>query len=59
MLEISNLGILSDDLTGACDVAASFAPFAGPVRVYIHPDAVSSTSAKPFVINTQSRLMSA
>ena len=59
MLKISDIGIIADDLTGACDVGASFAPFTGPVFVYLHSDVFPAVSKSLTVVNTQSRLMSA
>ena len=57
MLRITDIGILADDLTGACDVAASFAPAAGPVMVFVSPDVVpDEPGAGLSVINAQSRL---
>ena len=54
-LQVADLGILADDLTGACDVAASFAPFAGPVTVHIHPNIFHPSDAVLEVYNTQTR----
>jgi len=56
MLRTSDLYILADDLTGACDVAACFSPALGPVDVYTSPEAAEQP-AKPAVINTQTRLL--
>ncbi|HVO39416.1 MAG TPA: four-carbon acid sugar kinase family protein [Spirochaetia bacterium] len=59
MVSISELGILADDLTGACDAAAAFAPRAGAVRV--HVGVPGPGAGRPgtglAVINMQSRLL--
>jgi D-threonate/D-erythronate kinase len=55
MLPLSSVGIIADDLTGACDVAACFANF-GDVDVSIDGQVQSSDIFKNnAVINTQSR----
>jgi D-threonate/D-erythronate kinase len=59
VLEIPDLGILADDLTGACDAAAAFAPRVGPVGVCLvppHRGGEAGTAALT-VLNTQSRLL--
>jgi uncharacterized protein YgbK (DUF1537 family) len=60
MFPVSDLGILADDLTGACDAAAAFARRVGPVRVILDPrrgdPGVRKTAL--VVLNTQSRLLS-
>jgi D-threonate/D-erythronate kinase len=60
MFPASDLGILADDLTGACDAAAAFAPRVGPVRVILDPRRGGPTAAETdlVVLNTQSRLLS-
>jgi uncharacterized protein YgbK (DUF1537 family) len=57
MIRPSELGILADDLTGACDAASAFTACCGPVRVHIR-----LPRSRPFtrqrileVVNTQSR----
>jgi uncharacterized protein YgbK (DUF1537 family) len=55
-LDAHDLGIIADDLTGACDVAACFAPQLGSVGVEISLDTDSATDDEIQVINTQSRL---
>ena len=57
-LKVSQLGIVADDLTGACNVASCFAPFVGMVRVCVTTDNVLINQSNLMVINTQSRLMS-
>lgn len=59
MLKAGEIGILADDLTGACDVAASFTPGAGTVRVSVRPPTALAQTGGLTVINTQSRSMSA
>ena len=56
-LDSYDLGIIADDLTGACDVAACFAPQLGSVEVAVQLDFESAVGEAPQVINTQSRLM--
>jgi uncharacterized protein YgbK (DUF1537 family) len=56
MLETEDLGIVADDLTGACDVAACFAPQVGSVGVKLSADSDSNGSQTLQVLNTQSRL---
>jgi uncharacterized protein YgbK (DUF1537 family) len=51
-----DLGIVADDLTGACDVAACFAPQLGSVAVAVDLDSGLAVGLTPHVINTQSRL---
>jgi uncharacterized protein YgbK (DUF1537 family) len=60
MLLVSDLGILADDLTGACDAAAAFTPRVGPVGVVLDPiRAVPAAAGTDLVVlNTQSRLLS-
>ena len=55
-LDAHDLGIIADDLTGACDVAACFAVKLGVVRVAVSLDDVTRLIEQPQVINTQSRL---
>ena len=57
MLQIADMGVVADDLTGACDVAACFAAQVGPVVVALTPDGSSGDDGPDLrVINTQSRL---
>jgi D-threonate/D-erythronate kinase len=56
MVETMDMGIVADDLTGACDVAACFAPAVGPVGVCLSPDTPCVGGPAFQVINTQSRL---
>jgi len=56
-LDFNDLGIVADDLTGACDVAACFAPRMGSVGVEIAPGSATPGGAGLRVINTQSRLL--
>ena len=68
-LRPADLGVLADDLTGACDAASVFAAACGPVRVHVRPprrlarvtgrgtDACSSPGTILQVVNTQSRLL--
>jgi uncharacterized protein YgbK (DUF1537 family) len=60
MFPVSDLGILADDLTGACDAAAAFACRVGPVRVILDPRRGNPGVRKTalVVLNTQSRLLS-
>jgi uncharacterized protein YgbK (DUF1537 family) len=55
-LDSYDLGIIADDLTGACDVAACFAPQLGSVEVAVSLDFEPSAGEVTQVINTQSRL---
>jgi uncharacterized protein YgbK (DUF1537 family) len=55
-LDSYDLGIIADDLTGACDVAACFAPQLGSVEVAVSLDSELVARGNPQVINTQSRL---
>jgi D-threonate/D-erythronate kinase len=57
MLKFTDISILADDLTGACDVAACFAQGKGTVAVQVSPEHVSVHYAGDAVINTQSRLL--
>jgi uncharacterized protein YgbK (DUF1537 family) len=57
-LDSYDLGIIADDLTGACDVAACFAPQLGSVEVAVSLDFEPSPAEGACVINTQSRLKS-
>ena len=60
MIRLPELAIMADDLTGACDAAAAFAPSAGPVQVFIGPPRASAMRGREkvlAVINTQSRLL--
>ena len=56
MLETTELGIVADDLTGACDAAACFAPVNGAVGVCLSLTAESVGGPPLQVVNTQSRL---
>jgi D-threonate/D-erythronate kinase len=60
MLPVSDLGILADDLTGACDAAAAFAARVGRVQVILDPahQRAAAAQAGLVVLNTQSRLLS-
>lgn len=58
-LDCHDLGIIADDLTGACDVAASFAAQLGPVGVAVAPNLKEAPDEDVRVINTQSRLWGA
>lgn len=59
-ISTSDIGIIADDLTGACDVAACLAATGGAVPV-ISCGSDGSLEARTglYVINTQSRLLSA
>jgi len=61
MLTPSDLGVIADDLTGACDAAAALAPAVGPLEVIINPSHLCAfeRSSSLRVINTQSRLLKA
>lgn len=56
-LSTQDLGILSDDLTGACDVAGYFVGAVGPVRICLTPGSFSASGAGLSVVNLQSRRM--
>ena len=56
-LDFHDLGIIADDLTGACDIAACFAPTIGPVSVAVSLDLASGNREDVDVTNTQSRLV--
>jgi uncharacterized protein YgbK (DUF1537 family) len=56
-LSTQDLGILSDDLTGACDVAGYFVGAVGPVRICLTPDSFNGAGAPLSVVNLQSRRM--
>ena len=56
MFATTDLGFVADDLTGACDVAACFAPTAGPVGVCLSLDSPFVGGPALQVVNTQSRL---
>ena len=58
MLAPNELGLLADDLTGACDLAACFCPRLGPVRVHVTVPTDSPADRAVSVINTQSRMLS-
>ena len=58
MVASRDIGIVADDLTGACDVAASFSKKTGSVDVSVSLDTMSATDRGMRVINTQSRLKS-
>ncbi len=55
-LDSHHLGIIADDLTGACDVAACFTAKLGVVDVAISPGERAEPSPQLYVVNTQSRL---
>src|ERR1700733_6528762 len=57
MLQVQDIGIVADDLTGACDVAACFAARLGVVEVSIGADRYSNGGSSLQVLNTQSRLL--
>jgi D-threonate/D-erythronate kinase len=57
-LSVKDLGVLSDDLTGACDVAGYFGPAVGPVRICVTPAAFDASDGGLSVMNLQSRRMS-
>ena len=58
MLSVADLGVVADDLTGACDVAAAFAAAAGSVRVHVRPGPRRESRRDDLVVvNTQSRLL--
>jgi len=58
-LRLSDIGMLADDLTGACDVAARFSPKSGPVSVLARGRfEPADHSAGLEVINAQSRRLS-
>ena len=57
MLRAADLGILADDLTGACDAASSFAAVCGPVCVHVRPPRRLARGGALQVVNTQSRLL--
>jgi uncharacterized protein YgbK (DUF1537 family) len=50
-----DIGIIADDLTGACDVASCFTPVTGSVEVLVSDYSTWSLTADLTVINTQSR----
>ncbi len=56
MLDLSDLGVVADDLTGACDVAAVLVSAAGPVPVLVSVPTRGGESGLS-VINVQSRLL--
>jgi uncharacterized protein YgbK (DUF1537 family) len=56
MIEPSDLGIVADDLTGACDVAACFTSRLGPIEVVLTPEDIANGNGVLRVTNTQSRL---
>jgi uncharacterized protein YgbK (DUF1537 family) len=62
MIPVHELGIMADDLTGACDVAGCFARRLGPVRVTVDPRRAPRSLLDerriPVVLNTQSRTLS-
>ena len=57
MLNPSNIGIIADDLTGACDIAACFACVNKPVSVFLCPENAVDMGTGFAVINTQTRLI--
>lgn len=59
VLALCDLGVVADDLTGACDVAACFARLTGPWTVHVSLEGVLGGGAVLGVLNTQSRLMPA
>ncbi|MFH1569957.1 MAG: four-carbon acid sugar kinase family protein [Gemmatimonadota bacterium] len=56
MLDPADLGIIADDLTGACDVAACFLAGGGAVEVSLAPEGPFADGPGLQVTNTQSRL---
>jgi uncharacterized protein YgbK (DUF1537 family) len=58
MIKPSDLGIIADDLTGACDAAACFTAAQGVIEVFIDPNHAHISRIKLTVLNTQSRLKS-
>ena len=58
-LSPSQLGLLADDLTGACDLAGIFAARLGPATVQVTPPGAGGVLDSLSVINMQSRLLSA
>ena len=56
MLNLSELGVVADDLTGACDVAAVLVAAAGPVSVLVSAPTRGGLPGLT-VINAQSRLL--
>lgn len=56
MLEAQDIGIVADDLTGACDVAACFAAKLGAVEVSLSAEQAPTGKRSLQVLNTQSRL---
>jgi uncharacterized protein YgbK (DUF1537 family) len=58
MVSAGDIGVVADDLTGACDVAACFSKTCGPIDVYVSPESVQASGSRMCVINTQSRLKS-
>jgi uncharacterized protein YgbK (DUF1537 family) len=59
MFAIGDLGVLADDLSGACNVASCFARRTGGVRVRVHHDLPAEAGAALQVLNTQSRSLAA
>jgi uncharacterized protein YgbK (DUF1537 family) len=59
MLSIDDLGILADDLSGACNVASCFVHNCGTVRVRVHLDLPGEGGAGIEVLNSQSRSLPA
>jgi len=57
-LSRKDLGVLSDDLTGACDVAGYFVPAVGPVRICVTLASFDGADVGLSVVNLQSRRMS-
>ena len=56
MIDVNELGILADDLTGACDTAAVFASRNVPVKVVMDTNEYKDAAKIITVINTQSRI---
>ena len=61
MVSAAELGILADDLTGACDAAAAFAPATGSVGIHVllPRRGAADGDAGLAVFNMQSRLLDA
>lgn len=60
MISVDDLGVLADDLSGACNVASCFvANCTSPVTVYVHIDLPRTDGAQLEVFNTQSRTLDA
>jgi uncharacterized protein YgbK (DUF1537 family) len=60
MIRLREIAIMADDLTGACDAAAAFAPYTGPVQVLVRPPRTFTMKGHDKILavtNTQSRLL--